>query len=90
MCTQLLASLANKTTGGSPPELTSEAPQPTCSVNGGVRVWSAWRSLTVCLLIDGEGAEHVVGSLGSAEAAAPQHHAEGLWDTWDRVYETAK
>lgn len=33
-------------------------------------------ALTVRLVVDGEAAQHVVGPLGSAEAAAPQHHVE--------------
>lgn len=36
-------------------------------------------ALTVRLVVDGEAAQHVVGPLGSAEAAAPQHHVERFW-----------
>lgn len=36
-------------------------------------------ALTVRLVVDGEAAQHVVGPLGSAEAAALQHHVERFW-----------
>lgn len=42
--------------------------------------------LTVCILIDSEGADYVVCPLGSAEAAAPQHHIERLWETSDTLH----
>lgn len=51
-------------------------------------VLSVWHLLTVCLLIDSEGAENVVCPPGSAEATAPQHHTERLWDTPDTHYTT--
>lgn len=43
--------------------------------------------LTVCLLIDGEGADYVVCPPGSAEAGAPQHDAERLWETSDTLHD---
>lgn len=42
--------------------------------------------LTVCHLVDGEGTKYVVCPLGPAEAAAPQHHIEGLWETSDTLH----